>query len=83
RERMYLETMQQVLASTSKVMIDAKGNGNMLFLPLDKIMQQAGNAVPAVVNDPQVTLPAATNAPAGSLDPRSRDLLRSRERGER
>ncbi|PKO79222.1 MAG: FtsH protease activity modulator HflK, partial [Betaproteobacteria bacterium HGW-Betaproteobacteria-13] len=30
RERMYLETMQQVLASTSKVMIDAKGNGNML-----------------------------------------------------
>lgn len=83
RERMYLETMQQVLASTSKVMIDAKGNGNMLFLPLDKIIQQAGTTAPAVVNDPQVTLPAATNAPAGSLDPRSRDLLRSRERGER
>jgi len=85
RERMYLETMQQVLASTSKVMIDAKGNGNMLFLPLDKLIQQAGGtpAAASAAVDAQATLPASTNAPAGLLDPRSRDLLRSRERGER
>lgn len=85
RERMYLETMQQVLASTSKVMIDAKGNGNVLFLPLDKLIQQAGGspAAAAAAADSQATLPAGTNAPVGLLDPRSRDLLRSRERGER
>lgn len=85
RERMYLETMQQVLGSASKVMIDAKGSGNMLFLPLDKLIQQAGGspAAAAAAADSQLTLPSASNAPAGSQDPRSRDLLRSRERGER
>src|SRR6187455_445103 len=45
RERIYIETMQQVLASTSKVMLDYKGGGNLLYLPLDKLMQQSGAAV--------------------------------------
>ena len=40
RERMYLETMQQIFTRASKVMIDTKGGNNMLYLPLDKIMQQ-------------------------------------------
>lgn len=39
RQRMYLETMQQIYSSTSKVMIDTKGQGNLLYLPLDKLMQ--------------------------------------------
>jgi membrane protease subunit HflK len=38
RTRMYLETMQQVYSNTSKVMVDAKGQGNLLYLPLDKLM---------------------------------------------
>jgi membrane protease subunit HflK len=42
RQRMYLETMQQVYSNTSKVMVDAKGQGNLLYLPLDKLMQAAG-----------------------------------------
>lgn len=41
RERMYLTTMQEILASTSKVMIDSESSNNMLYLPLDKIMQDA------------------------------------------
>ena len=41
RNRMYLETMQQIYANTSKVMVDAKGQGNLLYLPLDKLMQAA------------------------------------------
>ncbi len=48
RSRMYLETMQQVYSSTSKVMVDAKGQGNLLYLPLDKLMQAAGAVVPSV-----------------------------------
>ena len=47
RQRMYLETMQQVYSSTSKVLIDAKGQGNLLYLPLDKLMQAAGAATAA------------------------------------
>jgi membrane protease subunit HflK len=42
RSRMYLETLQQVYSNTSKVMVDAKGQGNLLYLPLDKLMQAAG-----------------------------------------
>lgn len=42
RQRMYLDTMQQIFSNTSKVMIDAKGQGNLLYLPLDKLMQAAG-----------------------------------------
>lgn len=51
RERMYLETMQQMYANASKVLVDTHGSNNMLYLPLDKIMQQtaqdAGKTAPA------------------------------------
>src|SRR6476660_6620260 len=39
RERMYLDTMQQILSSTSKVIVDQKSGNNLLFLPLDKLLQ--------------------------------------------
>src|SRR6185369_11314995 len=41
RERLYIETMQQVLTSTSKVMMDYRGGGNLLYLPLDRLLQSA------------------------------------------
>ncbi len=82
RERLYLETMQQVLSSTSKVMVDAKGNGNLLFLPLDKLMQQAAGGSAASAGDAQSAPAASGAAPAVNPDMR-RDLMRSRERGER
>ena len=61
RNRMYLETMQQVYSNTSKVMVDAKGQGNLLYLPLDKLMQAAGAVVPqqAVASEPQAAARAA------------------------
>jgi membrane protease subunit HflK len=39
RQRMYLSTMESVYANTSKVMVDVEGGNNMMYLPLDKIMQ--------------------------------------------
>ena len=47
RQRMYLDTMQQVYSNTSKVLVDAKGQGNLLYLPLDKLMQAAGTVTAA------------------------------------
>lgn len=41
RERMYLETMQEMFAASSKVFIDTQASNSMLYLPLDRIMQQA------------------------------------------
>ncbi|KAB8042470.1 FtsH protease activity modulator HflK [Janthinobacterium aquaticum] len=40
RDRMYLDTMQQVFTSASKVMVDAKTGSNLLYLPLDKLIAQ-------------------------------------------
>ncbi|TAK85165.1 MAG: FtsH protease activity modulator HflK [Betaproteobacteria bacterium] len=78
RERIYIDTMQQVLQSTSKIMMDYRGSGNLLYLPLDKLMQGAG--APAAEESASRPAPAETPAETG---PRSRDTLRSRERGER
>ncbi|MDY0073001.1 MAG: FtsH protease activity modulator HflK [Thauera sp.] len=83
RERLYIDTMQQVLSSTSKVMIDAQGNGNLMLLPLDKLMQQSGATRPAA-NEGRATVQPATPASVAPLtDLRDRELLRGRERGER
>jgi len=80
RERLYIETMQQVLTSTSKVMMDYRGSGNLLYLPLDRLLQSAaapsgGEAAAA----PRQPPPEAT--PEGG--PRSRDTLRNRDRADR
>ncbi|MDP5255310.1 MULTISPECIES: FtsH protease activity modulator HflK [unclassified Vibrio] len=42
RERLYLDTMQQVYSSTSKVLVDSKSSGNLLYLPIDKLAGQEG-----------------------------------------
>ncbi|MDE3273049.1 FtsH protease activity modulator HflK [Pseudoalteromonas sp. G4] len=48
RQRLYIEAMEEVLGSTSKVLVDVKGGNNMMYLPLDKIIQQSSaNATPA------------------------------------
>ncbi len=93
RSRMYLETMQQVYSNTSKVFIDSKGQGNLLYLPLDKLMQAAG-AVAASPAGGAPELPvAARPSPAISnevppqvvekTEARSRETLRQRDREAR
>jgi modulator of FtsH protease HflK len=77
RERIYIETMQSVLSATSKIMMDYRGQGNLLYLPLDKIMQNAG--APGAEAAP----PRATPEPPAEAAPRTRESLRNRERGER
>ncbi|SJL85196.1 FtsH protease activity modulator HflK [Vibrio palustris] len=44
RERLYLDTMEKVYSNTSKVMVDTKSSGNMMYLPLDKLMKQSDQA---------------------------------------
>ncbi|MGQ0656282.1 MAG: FtsH protease activity modulator HflK, partial [Betaproteobacteria bacterium] len=73
RERIYIETMQQILSSTTKIMMDYRGTGNLLYLPLDKIMQQGG----AAAGDAPAQR-APEPAPQGDAGPRSRETLRGR-----
>ena len=79
RDRLYIDTMQQIYANVSKVMVDSRSNSNLLYLPLDKLLQQtAAGPAPAA---PAAVEPAV---PAGaSLDIRSRDNQRSRDRDGR
>ena len=85
RDRMYIDAMQQVLSNVSKVMVDVRNNSNLLYLPLDKLLQQTGSgATPAA--PPTQTVPATPSAPAasgGTSDSRSREGLRSRDRDGR
>ena len=39
RKRLYYETMEEVLGNTNKVLVDTKGSGNMIYLPLDKLSE--------------------------------------------
>ncbi|HWK74710.1 MAG TPA: FtsH protease activity modulator HflK [Povalibacter sp.] len=42
RERLYIETLETVLASSKKVVLDTKGgSGNLLYLPIDKLLEQS------------------------------------------
>ncbi len=78
RERMYLETIQQIMTSTSKVMIDAKAGGNLLFLPLDKIVQMSAAGLPDAVGGGKPSAGDVTPTPESTG--RSREALRSRDR---
>lgn len=81
RDRLYLETMQQVYSNVSKVMVDSHNNSNLLFLPLEKLMQQAGAAAAAATPPPPTT--GEVPSGAGSIDVRSRDGQRGRDRDGR
>jgi membrane protease subunit HflK len=77
RDRLYLETMQQVFGNVSKVMIDNHNSSNLLYLPLDRLLQASGaTAAPAAAP----AAPAVESAAATSVDVRSREDSRSRAR---
>ena len=88
RDRMYIDTMQQIFTSTTKVMIDSRANNNMLYLPLDKLMQQqAANDAQVGSKSGPVQLqqngqPAEVTQALEAVrqrDERSRDTSRDRE----
>jgi membrane protease subunit HflK len=83
RDRLYLETMQSVYANVSKVMVESRSGSNLLYLPLDRLLQQA--AAPAVAPAPATPAAAPTGepTPAAVVDPRSRDGARTRDRDGR
>ena len=83
RDRMYLESMQQIYSSVTKVMVDSRQGSNLLYLPLDKLLQTG--ALPVVGDVPVVSQPAtpAPSSPNFSNDTRARDTSRTRERESR
>ena len=85
RDRLYIETMQQVYSNVTKVMVDSRSNSNLLYLPLDKLMQPgAGTATPPPGGpSPMSTDSPAPSSPPPAADSRSRDGSRNRDRDGR
>ncbi|CAN5238656.1 FtsH protease activity modulator HflK [soil metagenome] len=90
RDRMYTDAMQQIYSNTTKVLIDSKQGSNLLYLPLDKIMQMGGqNAAPAPVDaaSPNVAGTAPSQSSVIPVAPTSNDMRardgRSRDRDVR
>ncbi|BDT72442.1 modulator of FtsH protease HflK [Comamonadaceae bacterium OS-4] len=90
RDRMYLDTMQQIYSNVTKVIVDSKQGSNMLYLPLDKVLQmtgsQASGDAPAASPAAGTAAPVAPATATGATitpDPRSRDAARTRERDVR
>jgi membrane protease subunit HflK len=46
RQRLYLDAQEQIMSSTSKVLVDQKGGNSLLYLPLDKLMAVSGASAP-------------------------------------
>ena len=85
RDRLYLESMQQIYSNVTKVLVESRQGSNLLYLPLDKIMQGVGGnaAAEAPAAAGGTAAPAATRTtPSPAADSRARDA-RSRERESR
>ncbi len=84
RERMYLDTMQQILSSTSKVVVDQKAGQNLLYLPIDKLMQlsvqQGSGSTVTVEPAPAPRTGGSDSNPPPDATQTRRDALRSRDR---
>ena len=79
RDRLYIETVEQIMTNTTKVLIDQRsGSNNLLYLPLDRLIQMTGPGGAGVAaTKPEVP------APAEQSTARSREAFRSREREPR
>lgn len=79
RDRLYTDTMREVYANVSKVMVESRASGNLLYLPLDQLLKQSGaTPAPAAAPEPTTAMPSDSAAEA-----RARDASRSRERDSR
>ena len=78
RERMYIDAMQSVLSSTSKVLVSGgEGSNNLLYLPLDKLMSQSGGGSSS---GSSAGLPPVVQSDSSARTPASQQRdLRSRE----
>lgn len=70
RERMYLDTMEQIYSHTTKVLVDTRDNKNLLYLPLDKLISRSKDEVGDAASAPKApqnhAAAPAQSAPDGS-----------------
>ena len=87
RDRMYTDAMKEVYSNVTKVLVDSRQGSNLLYLPLDKIMQQVQSTPKSAMPDANADAsgsslqqPAAGAVGTSRVDPRAVDMSRSRDR---
>jgi membrane protease subunit HflK len=86
RDRLYIDTMREVYSNVTKVMADTRNGSNLLYLPLDKLMQQSAVTQPsaaATVAAPAAPAAGTTTEIPATPDSRARDNARTRDRDGR
>ncbi len=85
RDRMYLDTMQQIYSNTTKILVDSRQGNSLLYLPLDKIMQLSGSSSEIVTIPSTNTASGAPNTVAPAVAPSSPPAMgrSSRDRDSR
>lgn len=78
RQRLYLESMEQVLGTTNKILLDSDGSGNLVYLPVDQLLKQqrSGTTIREMAVPDAST--AERQSAGDSSTRRSREDLRSR-----
>lgn len=80
RRRLYLEAMEEIYSASNKVLVDSGSGNNLLYLPVDKLLEQRRNSVATPA--PRDSAPAAVTKPAATVAP-PRDPADLRTRGAR
>lgn len=72
RERLYLETIETVLASSKKVVLDTQGSNSLMYVPLDKLMEQSRRTPRIDSSDSSMTVERPSTTSNSTSDPRMR-----------
>jgi len=81
RDQLYLDMMQQVFSSTSKIVVDQKSGSNLLYLPLDKLIHMSGSSSSSAQTLDMPSAPPQESQPDTAA--RTREAFRGRERETR
>jgi modulator of FtsH protease HflK len=87
---LYIDAMQEIYTNVTKVIVDSKGNSQLLYLPLDKLIEKTGSSgaessatSAAAAAKAAETSPSAPRAANDGFDTSIRDAMRNRDRGAR
>ena len=83
RDRMYLDSMQQIYSNVTKVVVESRQGSSLLYLPLDKLLQSSSSPAPADSSATQAVTVLPPLGSANTSDARTRDAARTRERDVR
>jgi membrane protease subunit HflK len=79
RDRLYIEAVEEVYGGSAKILVDTEGSGNLLYLPLNEIMNRAGVNLPVVESADSQSTPRSTASADERQDTRNPRERRTRQ----